>query len=469
MSDSPTGQGVPGDPGGIGQAPQPVFDVNAAHMQQPKLRPIRGFPVKQGEQVSLGIADATQVSDQVVIAPMQSQVLLRLMDGSRTLLQIMEAAQQQHNLQIELHQLQDFVARLDNAGVIVGPTARGYLQKMRDEYEASELLPPGMTGVFADALARHKAQQDEEEPTEEYLREHGGACLRTQLGEWMDQVDEVMKVTPFENMPRAIVAPHIDYMRGWVDYATVWARLRGLDAPDRVIILGTNHFGRSSGVCGCDKGFNTPMGDVPLDSAFMETLREKLGEDNGERLFKDRYDHEREHSIEVQLPWIQGVFGGDDGSCPPVFGVLVHNTTVNGGLSYNEEGLDFEPFVEAMRATLDELGGRTLIVCSADLSHVGPQFGDNVGLVGEGEEVKQAHEKVQTHDEGMLELFTQGKCDEMVGTLTWQQNKTRWCSAGALQATARLVASDSIELLDYRGSIDEDGAALVTYCAMALH
>jgi AmmeMemoRadiSam system protein B len=469
MSDTTPQNAINGGFGADTQESHPPFDLNAAHMQQPKLRPIRGFPVKQGEQLSVGIADATQVSDRIVIAPMESQVLLKLMDGTRTLIQILQEAEERFDLRLDLHHLQDFVARLDHAGVVVGPTARGYLEKMREEYKATDLLPPGMTATFADALARQKAQQDEEEPTDEYLSTHGGSLLRSQLVDWMDQVNDAMQVAPFENMPRAIVAPHIDYMRGWVDYATVWTRLRGLDAPDRVIVLGTNHFGRSSGVCGCDKGYSTPLGDVRLDGGFLEALKEKLGEDGSERMLRDRFDNEREHSIEVQLPWLQAVFGGEDGSCPPVFGALVHNTTVNGGLSYNEKGLDIEPFIEAMRSALDEVGGRTLIICSADLSHVGAQFGDNVALVGETDQVKQAHQQIQTHDQSMLELFAQGKCDEMVGTLAWQKNKTRWCSAGAMQATSRIVGSDSIELLDYRGALDEEGTCLVTYCAMALH
>jgi MEMO1 family protein len=469
MSDIPSESSFSDQTDGGDANQTPAFDVNAPHMQQPKLRPIRGFPLKQGEQVSLGIADATQVSSQVVIAPLQSQVLLPLMDGTKTLMQILEIASGEHKLTLELHQLQDFVARLDAAGVLAGPTARAMLQKMRDEYDASAMLPPGMTVMFADALAQSKAQQDEEEPTPDFLAEHGGACLREQFVQWMDQIDDVMQVTPFETMPRAIMAPHIDYMRGWVDYATIWTRLRGLARPDRVVVLGTNHFGRSSGVCGCDKGFTTPLGEVALDTELVETLRSKLGDENAVRLFADRYDHEREHSVETQLPWMQVVFGGDGGSVPPVFGALVHNPLVNGGMSYNGEGLDLEPFVDALKETLEALGGTTLIVCSADLSHVGAQFGDNVQLVGEEEQVQEAHEKVRTHDQQMLELFTQGKCDELIGTLAWQKNKTRWCSAGAMQTTAKLAASDSIELLGYHGAVDEGGASLVTYCSMAMH
>ena len=49
------------------------------------------------------IADATQISTQIVIAPKESRFLLPLMDGKRTLLQIIDIASQEHGLKLELN------------------------------------------------------------------------------------------------------------------------------------------------------------------------------------------------------------------------------------------------------------------------------------------------------------------------------------------------------------------------------
>src|SRR5690606_2106930 len=120
-------------------------------------------------------------------------------------------------------------------------------------------------------------------------------------------------------LPRAVIAPHIDYPRGWLNYATVWGRLRIVDRPDRVVILGTNHFGMGTGVTACDKGFSTPLGACPADHRLLDALRDRLGADGAERLLANRYDHEREHSIELQIPWVQHCLGMDDaGNFVPV-------------------------------------------------------------------------------------------------------------------------------------------------------
>jgi len=214
----------------------------------------------------------------------------------------------------------------------------------------------------------------------------------------------------FDQLPRAIVAPHIDYFRGWPNYAHVYGRMRVVDRPDRVIILGTNHFGRSTGVAGCDKGFETPLGLSPLDQEFVDLLTRRLGEGDTARLFEHRYDHEREHSIEAQMPWLQHVFGDEgEGGFPKVFGALVHDPTQTGGESYDGSGLALGPFVEALRAAVEEAPGRTLVVCSADLSHVGAQFGDGVQMTADTDDAKQMRERVVTHDREMLALFEQGK------------------------------------------------------------
>ncbi len=151
-------------------------------------------------------------------------------------------------------------------------------------------------------------------------------------------------------------------------YGSVYGRLRVADKPARIVILGTNHFGEDTGVCGCDKGFRTPIGTSPADEEMIAAMRSSLGDG----LFEHRYDHEREHSIELQAAWLQHVFGDAEGNSPPVFAALVHDPVVNNGESYDGQGIALEPFVEALKNAIDTLPGPTLLVGSVELSHVGP-------------------------------------------------------------------------------------------------
>ncbi len=441
----------------------PKFDPKAAHMQRPKVRPLRGFPVEgtdpQGKKMQmLGLADARQISDRMVVTAPAVQVLIPLMDGSRGLDEIVTQVGRGLNRQI----LEGVVAQLDDACLLEGPTYQALLAKARKEFDSSDILPPAGTAQFADALVMQAVGQD---ATEQQKTEMGPAKLREIFDLWMKEALKEAPKPSFDQLPRAIVAPHLDYPRGWMNYAHVYGRLRVCDRPDRIVILGTNHFGLGSGVVGCDKGYESPLGVCDLDKQLADLLRDKVGP----KLFEHRYDHEREHSIELHIPWIQHVFGKDDsGNYPRVMGLLVHDPAPNNGESHDGAGVAIDPFIDALKQTLGVIGGRTLIISSADLSHCGPAFGDQQSLAGESEEAKQARNKIVQHDLQMLEMVVKNKPGELVASMAWQQNPTRWCSTGNLVAALRVVEPTEIELLNYAAAMDQQGATWVSSAALVM-
>lgn len=453
-------------PGQNPNQPAPKFDGSAPNQNKPTLRKVRGFPfpvqTPDGkQQVLLGLADAQQISPKMVVTQPAFQAVLPLMDGSRDIDQIV--AEVGRGLQRPM--LEQFVAQLDDAGLITGPKHDELVAELKANFDKTDHLPPGSTAQVADALV---VQEFGQEATDEQKAEHGPAKLREMLDKWIDAALEKVENPAFDRLPKAVVAPHIDYPRGWYNYAQVYGRMRVVDRPDRVVILGTNHFGESTGVCGCDKGFASPLGVCPVDAALVEKLRGRLGE-KAEALFRNRYDHENEHSIELHIPWIQHVLGADDqGNYPKVFAALVHDPIVNNGESYDGKGLDLDPFVEALRATLDELGGTTLVVSSADLSHVGPSFGDQQKLAGDEGPGAEFRAKVASHDKEMLQMVSEKRMEDLIGSMAWQQNPTRWCSIGNMTATIRAVDPERVELLNYAASMDPDGTAFVSSAAMAM-
>jgi AmmeMemoRadiSam system protein B len=445
----------------------PTFDPAADHQQKPKLRKVRGFPLPvqgpEGKQLMmLGLADAQQISDKIVATQPASQAILPLMDGSRSIDDLVKEVGR--GLTREF--LEPFVAQLDSAGLIEGPTFAGMLEEMKARFDESDTLPPGVTAQVADQLVMAKHGQD---ATDEQKAEHGAEELRTMLDAWIDAALKDAEDPSFDTLPAAVVAPHIDYPRGWINYANIYGRLRVVDRPDRIVILGTNHFGSATGVCGCDKGYESPLGVSPFDGALVDALKSRLGDAGSAALFEHRYDHEREHSIELHIPWIQHCIGaGDDGSHVPVFAALIHDPTVNSGESYDGNGLALDPFLDALRAALDQVGGTTLVISSADLSHVGPAFGDQIALAGDDEAVKSERERVTSHDREMLNLVINNQPDDLIASMTWQQNPTRWCSIGNLVATMRLVEPSSIRQVGYAAAVDQRGTAMVSHAALAM-
>lgn len=224
------------------QTPPPPFNPEAQHHQRPRLRPVRGFPVQAQDQsgkqvVLLGLADAKQVSDRppVVVTP-AVQNILPLMNGERSVDDIVSEV----GRGLTREMLEPLVAQLDAAGLLFGPEFDAMLTRMRADFDSSTILPPGPTAAMADALVQ---QALGEGATEEQKAEHGPAKLREALDKWIDEALKNAEKPSFDALPKAIVAPHVDYGRGWMNYGAVWGRMRVVDRPDRVVVLGTNHFG----------------------------------------------------------------------------------------------------------------------------------------------------------------------------------------------------------------------------------
>lgn len=94
-----------------------------------------------------------------------------------------------------------------------------------------------------------------------------------------------------------LVAPHAGYVFSGAVAGATYARVT---VPDRVIVLGPNHTGdgrREATWPGGD--WRTPLGAVPLDE---ELTGELVAAGAG---VPDRAAHRREHSLEVQLPFLQ--------------------------------------------------------------------------------------------------------------------------------------------------------------------
>lgn len=473
MSDTQPNQ--PGEP----QRTWDPFNPSAPHHLKPRLRPIRGFMAQHENQPLMGLADARSISEKVVFTSPAAQLILPHLTGEfdvdTIVKRVNDAVDAQPNLKgmerLVRPVLEQFIAQLDDAALIEGPNFDRLLAKAHADFESAPNLPPSVTAAFADALVQ---QEFGEDTTEEQKAEHGPKRLRGAFDAWIAESLKQADDPSFDVLPRAIVAPHIDYPRGWLNYGAIYGRMRVVDKPDRIIILGTNHFGFGTGVVGCDKGFATPLGVSPLAGDVREALSKRLGADNSAKLFANKYDHEREHSIELHVAWAQHVFGpaeGQDGTHVPVFAALVHDPTVKAGQSYDGKGVGMAEFVEAMKAVVADLPGRTLIVSSADLSHVGPQFGDQVALAGEEKDNPQGvglRNKAIQQDRQMLEMFSKNKPDELIAAMAWQRNPTRWCSLGNMVATLKIVQPSEVRLLNYAAAMDQQGMGMVSSCAAAM-
>lgn len=103
----------------------------------------------------------------------------------------------------------------------------------------------------------------------------------------------------------ALVCPHAGYIYSGPTAARSYFQLANDGKPRSLVILGPNHTGLGSILSTNTEGaWNTPLGDVPIDSELASLIVKESGIVDVE----DRA-HMNEHSIEVQLPFLQFVFG----------------------------------------------------------------------------------------------------------------------------------------------------------------
>lgn len=146
--------------------------------------------------------------------------------------------------------------------------------------------------------------------------------------------------------PTAIVVPHAGYVYSGPVAATAYARLvpwRHL--IERVVLVGPAHRVPVQGLAVPSVGgFATPLGTVPVDRDGVERLLGRIGVHIDDRAHRD------EHSLEVQLPFLQRVLG-DEWSLVPALAGSASAGAVADALA---------PFWGA---------DGTLVVISTDLSH----------------------------------------------------------------------------------------------------
>jgi len=464
-------------PGGAGPAVD--FDPSAEHHIRPKLRPVRPMPINhEGKQV-LGLRDAQMISEQMVVTGPLAQFLLGHMDGQTDLQGIIAKGKQQAQQQnvpaqaveqLTEQPLKTLIGQLDAAGMLEGPRFDSLLEDLRQQFDSTDILPPSATAEMADALAKQDLGEGFDSASDEVKQEAGSRKLAEALDQMIEKGLENAEDPSWDALPRAVFVPQMDYQRGWLNYAAVYGRMRVCDKPDRVVVIGSNNFGRGKGVVGCDKGFGSPLGDLQLDDAFLETLKSSLGPDDAKKLMAEKYDHEREAAIEMQVPWLRHVFADrETGDAPKIAAFLVHDYLRNNGEPYDDTGLGAQPFIDALRQAIEQSPGKTLVIGAAELAHVGPAFGDQVRLVQGDQQADEFRKRVVEQDRNLLQTFGEGKVDEMTNQLAWSQNANRWSSVGPMVVTLDAVGRGEVKLLNYMGASDQQGMTMTTSFAGVVH
>lgn len=146
------------------------------------------------------------------------------------------------------------------------------------------------------------------------------------------------------------VIPHAGYMFSGPVAAYAFAQL---PKADTYIILGPNHTGLGSAVAVSQDTWSTPLGDVETDKDLGKSLA-------GTIMDIDETAHMYEHSIEVQLPFLQYRFGNDFKALPICMGLQDEETALEVG--------------NVISSVIQKSDKKVVIIASSDFTHYEPEI-----------------------------------------------------------------------------------------------
>ena len=245
-----------------------------------------------------------------------------------------------------------------------------------------------------------------------YFYPHNSGALRNMIKEMVDTHADKKKAI-------SVISPHAGYVYSGEVAGCVFS---SIILPKSYIILGPNHQDVSTSMSIMKKGvWETPLGDASIDATLADLIIRR-----SDILKESAKNHAQEHSLEVQVPFIQYLKG--EISFVPIS--IAHFAT------YEE----LEELGMALAGAIREYGQEVLIVASTDMSHYVSQ--------------EEAKEKDFLAIEKILDLDASGLFDVV---------KTENISMCGFQpTTATIIASKELtakkaELIKYQTSGDVSG------------
>jgi len=261
-----------------------------------------------------------------------------------------------------------------------------------------------------------------------YPREPRELLSRVQqfLLEGRDQSSTQAKASPVI----ACLVPHAGYVYSGRVAGAVYAHIQ---IPKHVIILGPRHRpGGANFAINCEGEWETPLGRAKIDSEFARALMAACP-----LLVEDEVAHKREHSLEVQLPFLQAI-SKDFQFVPIAIGTLKFD--------------DLTQLGHAISQVISKSAEPVLVIASSDLNHY---ESETITHVKDHLAINQLHalnprglhETVQREDISMC------GCGPAVATLTAAQDLGATRAELLRYATSADILGDRDEVVGYAGMI----------------
>ncbi len=244
---------------------------------------------------------------------------------------------------------------------------------------------------------------------------------------------------------QAIVVPHIDFERGGHTYAHGFARMAAAGRPDTVVIFGVAHAGPPLPFVTTRKAFETPFATLDVDVELLDQICDGLDWDP----FEHEIVHRTEHSVEFQAVMLAYLYGPSVKILPILCGPFLSERD---GLEPDVDG-SVREFLARCKQAFVESGKRITVIASADLSHVGPTFGDDFDV--DDAIIAQ----VSARDADDLKHVAAMNPEGWYQSVMMDENQRRICGLNCIYSTMKCVEGrvDAGEIVHYDYAADPSG------------
>lgn len=252
-----------------------------------------------------------------------------------------------------------------------------------------------------------------------------GDSLRKLIGTMVSEEEERMDAV-------SVVAPHAGFQYSGYVAGAVYS---SVDIPPHILLIGPSHrYGASSFALMSEGTWETPLGDVPLNTDLAQALKTAFP-----RFNDDSKIHASEHSLEVQLPFLQ--YFRPDLTLVPLC-IATHT-------SYDQ----LKEMGEAIAAVISAYHEDILLVASTDMSHYISQ--------------EEARKKDFMAIEKILRLDARGLYETVIA------EDISMCGFQAVVvalAASRVLGAAKAELIKYQtsGDISGDYGEVVGYAGLRI-
>lgn len=392
------------------------------------------FPSPSPEHPGLFLRDPFRYSDAMMVVPPLLVECLRCFDGIQTDLDLC-AALVRLTGDLDTGQVADYLRQtLSQAGFLEDET----FANMRDEKRQA----------FAARTVREPAHAGSAYPADP-------AALRETLAGWTENgATSLAAGSSWNGSLAGIAAPHVSPAGGWQSYRAAYGVLGPEHRQRTFVILATSHYGAPETFGLTRKNFRTPLGEAVTDTALVNRLAKRAANS----VEMEDFCHSFEHTVELQLVFLQHALGADVRIVPVLCGAFAQSI-LEGGKPEDDDKV--KAFCDALGEIADREGDRLFWVLGVNMAHMGARYTDRFAArAGEGrmQEVRQRDQerigRINAADAaGFWDLVQQNKDD------------LKWCGASPFYTFLKSVPGLRGELLRYeQWNIDEQ--SVVSFAGM---